>query len=218
MKNKPITQEQVDYVVAHIDDRPRTAVARAAGMSMTTLYRIVRLHGGALCPERSRRNPEHAEIVRRCYPVMTTREIADRYGINYGRVNKIARDLGVSHGPEVRERMRAENAERVRASRSKIDFAASAAKRKRKRRMDELRVMSGLPQRTRLKFAALSTQGRQTVWRMVKKRNYFQVEGEPFTLYYDGETNRVPTEARLSKKYGLHFVAAENYEELTEKQ
>lgn len=200
-------------MLAHINDRPRVRVAEAAGICMSTVYRIMRENGGELRHDLSRRNSEHWEIVRRCYPAMTTREIADKYGILYGRVNKIARELGVRHSPEVRERMRAENAERVRASRSKIDFAASAAKRKRKRRYDELRIMSGLPQRTRFKFAKLTTQGRQTVWRMVKKRNYFQMDGEPRTLYYDGDTRRVYTEARLAKKYGLHFVAAGDYGE-----
>ena len=140
MSTKPLTQQQVDYIRAHANDRPRTKVARDAGVSMCTLYRIVREAGGEMRHDLSRRNREHWEIVRRCYPVMTTREIADKYGILYGRVNKIARELGVRHSPEVRERMRAENAERVRASRSKIDFAASAAKRKRKRRYDELKA------------------------------------------------------------------------------
>lgn len=210
MSTKPLTQQQVDYIRAHVNDRPRTKVARDAGVSMTTLYRIVREAGGEMRHDLSRRNSEYWEIVRRCYPAMTTREIADKYGILYGRVNKIARELGVRHSPEVRERMRAENAERVRASRSKIDFAASAAKRKRKRRMDELRVLSGLPQRTRLKFAALSTQGRQTVWRMVRKHNYFQMDGEPRTLYYDGETHRTPFEARHRIKYGIRFMPADD--------
>lgn len=204
MKNKPITQAQVDYVVAHIDDRPRTAVARAAGMSMTTLYRIVRRHGGAMCPERSRRNPEHAEIVRRCYPVMTTREIADRYGINYGRVNKIARDLGVSHGPEVRERMRAENAERVRASRSKIDFAASAAKRKRKRRYDELRVMSGLEPLTRLPVKTMPYKAYKAKWHLCRRYGYMEAEGDPYALLYDEQTRRMD-EGFYERKYKLRF-------------
>ena len=48
---------------------------------------------------------------------------------------------------------------------------------------------------------------------MVRKHNYFQMDGEPRTLYYDGETRRVHTEARLAKKYGLHFVAAGDYGE-----
>ena len=131
MKNKPITQQQVDYIRAHVNDRPRTKVARDAGVSMCTLYRIVREAGGEMLYERMRRNPEHVEIVRRCYPVMTTREIADRYGINYGRINKIAAELGVRHGGEVLERLERERNERINASRSKIDYAAIAAKRKR---------------------------------------------------------------------------------------
>ena len=190
--------------MAHIDDRPRTAVARAAGMSMTTLYRIVRLHGGALCPERSRRNPEHAEIVRRCYPVMTTREIADRYGINYGRVNKIARDLGVSHGPEVLERMRAENAERVRASRSKIDFAASTAKRKRKRRYDELRIMSGLEPFTRLHVKTMPYKAYKAKWHLCRRYGYMEAGGDPYALLYDDQTRRID-EGFYERKYKLRF-------------
>lgn len=84
---KHITQQQADYIRAHVNDRPRVKVARDAGVSLDTVYRIVREAGGEMRYEHTRRNPEHVEIVRRCYPVMTTREIADRYGIGYGRVN-----------------------------------------------------------------------------------------------------------------------------------
>lgn len=114
-------------MLAHINDRPRRKVAESAGISMDTMYRLVRKHGGELRHDLSTKREGIEDTVRRYYPDMTAKE--------------------------------------------------------------------------------------QTVWRMVRKRNYFQVEGEPFTLYYDGETNRVPTEARLSKKYGLHFVAADDYEE-----
>lgn len=156
----------------------------------------------------SRRNREHWEIVRRCYPVMTTREIADKYGILYGRVNKIARELGVRHSPEVRERMRAENAERVRASRSKIDFAASAAKRKRKRRYDELRIMSGLEPLTRLPVKTMPYKAYKAKWHLCRKRGYIEAEGEPYTLLYDSATRRMD-ESYYTKKYGLKF---KNYE------
>lgn len=40
-----ILQEKIDYVIAHINDRPRTKVARHVGISMSSLYRIVREHG-----------------------------------------------------------------------------------------------------------------------------------------------------------------------------
>lgn len=75
--------------------------------------------------------------------------------------------------------------------------------------MGALRVLGGQRQQTRFRFAVMPTQARQTVWRMVAKRNYFQAEGEPFTLYYDGETNRVSTEAYLANKYGLRFIQAD---------
>ena len=208
MLTQKITQAQVDYVLAHINDRPRRKVAEAAGICMSTMYRIVREHGGEGIED----------TVRAYYPTMTAPEICARFGYSKTRVNMWARRLGVRHSAETEERIRQENMARLAEAKKHIDYKAMGERLKRKRRMDELRVLSGLPQRTRLKFAILSTQGRQTVWRMVRKHNYFQMDGEPRTLYYDGETRRVHTEARLAKKYGLHFVAAENHEEQTEKQ
>ena len=179
MSTKPLTQQQVDYIRAHINDRPRTKVARDAGVSMTTLYRIVREAGGEMRYDRARRNPAHVETVRRCYPVMTTREIADKYGINYGRVNKIARELGVSHGPEVVERMRCENAERVKASRANIDFAAVAAKRRRRKHYDELRVMSGLKPLTRLRLKTMPHKAHKAKWHLCRHRVLHGGGGRP---------------------------------------
>ena len=39
---KHITQQQADYIRAHVNDRPRVKVARDAGVSLDTVYRIVR--------------------------------------------------------------------------------------------------------------------------------------------------------------------------------
>ena len=212
MSTKPITQQQVDYVLAHINDRPRVKVARDAGVSLGTLYRIVREAGGELRHDLSTKREGIEDTVRAYYPTMTAPEICARFGYSKTRVNTWAKRLGVRHTPETEQRIKTESMARLAEARAQMDYKAAHDKWKRKRRYDELRVMSGLPQRTRFKFAALSTQGRQTVWRMVRKHNYFQMDGEPRTLYYDGETRRVRTEARLAKKYGLHFVAAENYE------
>ena len=218
MLTQKITQAQVDYVLAHINDRPRRKVAEAAGICMSTMYRIVREHGGELRYDLSTRHEGIEDTVRAYYPTMTAPEICARFGYSKTRINMWARRLGIRHSAETEERIRQENMARLAEAKKHIDYKAMGERLKRKRRMDELRVLSGLPQRTRLKFAILSTQGRQTVWRMVRKHNYFQMDGEPRTLYYDGETRRVHTEARLAKKYGLHFVAAENHEEQTEKQ
>ena len=215
---KHITQQQVDYIRAHANDRPRVKVARDAGVSLGTLYRIVRENGGELRHDLSTKREGIEDTVRAYYPTMTAPEICARFGYSKTRVNMWARRLGVRHSAETEERIRQENMARLAEAKKHIDYKAMGERLKRKRRYDELRVLSGLPQRTRLKFAILSTQCRQTVWRMVRKHNYFQMDGEPRTLYYDGDTRRVYTEARLAKKYGLHFVAAENHEEQTQKQ
>lgn len=207
---KHITQQQADYIRAHVNDRPRVKVARDAGVSLDTVYRIVREAGGEMRYEHTRRNPEHVEIVRRCYPVMTTREIADRYGIGYGRVNKIARELGVRHGPEVQARQERERNARLAAVR--LRFAAIAAKRKRRKHYDELRVMSGLKPLTRLRLKTMPTKAYKAKWYLCRKWGYTTADGEPYTLYYDGSTRRM-NESYYTKKYGLKF---EHYEAETE--
>ena len=61
MSNPFVTPQQRAYILAHLNDRPRTAVARAAGVSTATLYRIVRQAGGELLHERATRRPEAEE-------------------------------------------------------------------------------------------------------------------------------------------------------------
>ena len=199
-----LTQEKIDYVIAHINDRPRTKVARHVGISMSSLYRIVREAGGEMRYEHTRRNSEHWEIVRRCYPVMTTREIADKYGILYGRVNKIARELGVRHSQEVLDRQRAENIAKCKALRCKVDFAAIAAKRKRRKHYDELRVMSGLKPLTKLRLKTMPAKTYKAKWHLCRRYGYTEAVDEPYTLLYDSGTRRMD-ESFYTKKYGLKF-------------
>lgn len=205
MSTKPITQQQVDYIRAHANDRPRVKVARDAGVSVGTLYRIVHEAGGEMHYEHTRRNPEHVEIVRRCYPVMTTREIADRYGIRYGTINKIAAELGVRHGPEVQARLDSERNARLAAVRANTDHAASTAKWKRKRRYDELRVMSGLRPLTKFRMKAMQRKAYQAKWTLCRRHGYMEAEGAPYLLLYDDTTRRSKNESYYIKKYGLKF-------------
>ena len=89
---RPETRE---YIIAHINDRPRTAVARAAGVSISTVYNIARKVGAEMLVERTRRNPEWEAIVRKFYPTMAGHEIERDFGITFNRANKIAADLGL---------------------------------------------------------------------------------------------------------------------------
>lgn len=71
MLTQKITQAQVDYVLAHINDRPRRKVAEAAGICMSTMYRIVRENGGELRYDLSTRHEGIEDTVRAYYPTMT---------------------------------------------------------------------------------------------------------------------------------------------------
>ena len=75
MSCKRITQQQRAYIIAHVNDRPRTAVARAAGIGMGALYRIVRENGGELRHDLSTKREGIEETVRRHYPTMTAGEM-----------------------------------------------------------------------------------------------------------------------------------------------
>lgn len=110
-----ITPEQRQYILAHLNDRPRTEVARAAGVAMTTVYRIVRANKGTLDYGRSRRNPEWERIVREHYPTMAGHEIERKFGLTRNRANVIARRLGVSHTAETLARLQRENLERIKS-------------------------------------------------------------------------------------------------------
>lgn len=208
MSHRLVTQWQRDYIVAHINDRPRTDVARAAGVSVHTVYRLVREHGGELRHELATRRPDAEDIVRRCYPVMATADISAKYGISHGTVNKIAAELGVTHGPEVLRRMGDERNARLAAAREATDREEAQRKRRITRRMDELRFLSGQPQRTRFRFKAMPVRIHKAKWHLCRKYGYMADGTDAYTLRYGGGTRRV-REAYYEGKYKLTFKPEE---------
>ncbi len=208
---KQITSEQLEYVRLHVNDRPRVAVARAVGLSMSSLYRLVRQLGGELRHELCAHNVELESVVRSRYPTMTASEIGLEYGLCPSTVRKWARRLGVGHTPETLERIRRGQE----ANRAKGRTEEASRKRaklwKRRRRADELRVLSGLPQKTAHRFKKMPSRCYKAIWYYVNYRGYFQVDGEPFNLYYDGQTRRTPFEERAAGKYGIRFLPADGY-------
>lgn len=209
MLTQRITQAQVDYVLAHINDRPRTDVAKAAGLGMSTVYRIVRENGGELRHDLSTKHEGIEDTVRRYYPTMTAAEISARFGYSKTRINTWAKRLGVRHSAETDERIKAENMLRLVEAKKHIDYKAMGERWKRKRRMDELRVLSGLPQRTRFKLKSINSKAYQAKWYLEHRYGYFWVDGEAYTLFYDKETRRCRHEGYYSRKYGLRFIKAQ---------
>lgn len=208
---KKITDEQRAYIIAHINDRPRTKVARDAGVSLNTINRIAHEVGGVMLYEWTRRNPELERIVRENYATMSGGEIGHKYGMRKALVNEIARELGLKHNAETIERLKRENIERLKANCAKCDQKAKTSKWKRKRRTDELRYLSGQPQQTRFKFATITHRAYQAKWSLCKRYGYYQCEGEPYTLLYDEATHRLSErrEAHYTDKFRLQFCQCE---------
>lgn len=213
---KKITDEQRAYIIAHINDRPRVKVARDAGVSLHTVYILARRYGGEMRYDLSMRHEGIEECVRKYYPTMTAREISEKFGYSRTRIIAWARRSGVRHDVATEERIRHEQLQRLVVSRRNMDVKAAAEKRSRKRRLDELLVMSGRKPLTRLRLRAMPRKAYQARWYLERRYDYFTVEGEPYSLYYDSETRRCRNETYYTEKYGLRFIKSDEDEEKTE--
>ena len=212
MTQNKITDEQRAYVIAHINDRPRAKVAKDAGVGLSTVYRLAGQYGGEMRYDLSTRREGIEECVRRYYPTMTAREIAVKFGYSKARVTVWAERIGVRHDAATEERIRRERCERLAEARRHMDYKAAAEKRRKRREYDELRVMSGLKQLTRLRISSIRPASYNSRWYLERKYDYFTVEGEPYSLYYDSGTRRCRNEAYFTEKYGLKFIKADEDE------
>lgn len=199
-----LTQEKRDYIIAHINDRPRAAVARAAGVSLSAVYRIVHEQGGIMQYERTRRNPYHVELVRKYYPTMTGSEIQTRFGILKGRAEKIANELGIKHTPETQERIRQKFRDNLANNIHKIDFRELGRKTSIRYKMEYYRKWEGKPQKTKLRLAETSYKVYKAKWNLIKRHGYIETT-DAYTLMYDKDTQRM-NEKYYTEKYGLKFI------------
>lgn len=202
-----ITEEQKSYIVEHINDRPRTAVAKAAGVSMTMLYRIVRTHGGEMRHDLSRRNPQHVEIVKKYYPTMTGSEIEAKFAIQKNRADKIAHELGIKHTPETIERIRQEKKDRWKGLLNTLDRKAIARKLSTRYKMEYYRKWEGKPQKTKLRLRETSYRIYKAKWHLATRYGYIETT-DAYTLMYDKNTRRM-NEQYYTEKYGLKFIEDE---------
>ena len=210
-----ITAEQKDYIVEHINDRPRTAVAKAAGVSMTMLYRVVRMYGGDMAYERTRRNPQHVEIVKKYYPTMTGSEIEAKFSIRKKRAYKIANELGIKHTPETQERIRKKMEVVRREARANIDYKAAGRRHSVCYKMEYYRKWEGKPQKTKLRLAETSYKVYKAKWNLIKRHGYIETT-DAYTLMYDRNTHRM-NEQYYAGKYKLRFIEDESNDILEHK-
>lgn len=159
-----ITEEQKRYILEHLNDRPRTEVARAAGVNISTVYRLVREHGGEMRYDLSKRKQWYVEIVKKHYADMAGNEIDRMYGVGKGRANKIAAKLGLTHSPETLERINRKIEKNRKLSQTKENRMKAARTWKISFRIDERRVWEGKPQFTKLKVAQISHRAYKRKW------------------------------------------------------
>ena len=201
-----LTKEQIDYIKVHINDYPRKEVAKAAGITLHTLYKYITILGGTKIDNKL--NKETISQISYMYQTMTAREISEVLNIPQSTILGQVSKLGLKHNVETKNRIRKERNKSLRNYWTKERYASKGRKLHMQYKMDELRVMSGKPQETKLRIRKLSQKALNAKMYLRKSYNYFYSKGEPFILCYDSETKRHPKEEYYTEKLGFKFVCA----------
>lgn len=187
----------MDYIKVHINDYPRKEVAKAAGVTLHTLYKYITILGGTKIDNKL--NNETIRKISDMYKTMTAREISEVTNIPQSTILGQVSKLGLKHDVETINRIRKERNKSLRSYWNKEKYASKGRKLHMQYKMDELRVLSGKPQETRLRIRKLSPKALNAKMYLRKSYNYFYSKGEPFILCYDSETKRHPKEEYYTK-------------------
>lgn len=214
-----LPQYKIDYIAAHMDERPRAAIARRLGIATQTVHTYIARLAASYTPIAHRpRNEALWDIVRREYAERSGAEIDRAYGLPRGCAAQIARALGIRHDPDVAARVRATQLDNLRlASKDPDSVRRRTARWKRTRRMDELRVMAGEEQRTGFAFRQIPKRTEHAKQGLVFRRGYLYDEYDPLCLRYTPDTDRASrypnkwasVEDYFTAKYGIVFKPAD---------
>lgn len=202
---RSLTQWQLDYIKEHLNDFPRTDVAKQAGVTINTLYKYIRAWGGESKPIISE---EHKAEIVRLYPTMTAREISDQLGLTMSSVIWQAKRQGLVHNEETQRRIKDIRYSSLKRYWNEETYAKNGKRHHLLYKREEIRVMSGKPQQTNIKLRKLTQRALTAKTYLRKTHNYFYSKGEPFVLCYDSETKRSKKEEYYADKFGFVFVSA----------
>lgn len=219
-----VTEEQKAYIKEHINDRPRNRVAAKIGVPYNTFLFYVHKYGGACI----RRGPhkDKWQIVAENYGSMPGHEIDRKFGFSKGYSNYVARKiLNIEHGEEAKRKIQQRHAENINKAREKHGKDYLHKRWKLSRRMDEIRIMSGLPQKKKFKFKELPSRAYRARYRLLNVYHYIK-STDPYTLLYDSNTQRRPLTGGFNmggedyyiKAYGFKFVEDVEDEETDDNQ
>lgn len=206
--SKKTSKQIEDYVIAHVNDRPRANVARHCGICMSTLYRIIRQHNGEMRYELANKHPGIEDTIRKLWPIMSASEIAKATGISKSVVICWKNKLGVEHTSETKARLKEQRNEKFRLAKLTTDRSKMTEAWKHTRRMDEWRVMGGMKQKTKFRISVIPQRICRVLWYLGKRYNYFY-ESNMAVAYFDSQTTRAKNEDYFTKKYGIRFERAD---------
>ena len=135
------------------------------------------------------------KVVKEDFPIMTYREIYLKHKITFNEARYVVRKFHLHKDKSIENHKR---------SRSLI----------RTYKTEHVRLLSGIPQSTRIKIRMLPVKVYYTKWRLARKFNYFSDPEFPYVLFYDVETKRIDpnrkvNEEHYTRKYGIVFEAAD---------
>lgn len=201
---RSLTQWQLDYIKEHLNDFPRTDVAKNARVNINTLYKYIKEFGGKSKPIISE---EHKAEIARLYPTMSAKEICNLLGLTMSSVTWQAKKQGLVHNDDTKRRIKEKRYSSLKRYWNKENYAKNGRKHHLLYKCEELRVMSGKPQLTNIRLRKFTRRALNAKMYLRKKHNYFYSDGEPFVLCYDDKTNRSKKEDYYTDKFGFTFVS-----------
>ncbi len=202
---KRMTDQQEAYILAHLNDRPRIRVAEAAGVSANTVYRLVKRYGGIVDHSLSTADERREEIVKAEYPHKSAREIAIEYGFSKSTVVRIVHKYNLKHTQEAARRIEEKVNKALTGPCPPDSYAIGKEKRRRKRKMDTFRVLSGMPQQTGYRIRILPVRTQKAIWFLCKRYGYSKSSHNSVVMLYDEATRRAKNERIYTERYGIEF-------------
>lgn len=204
-----LTDEQKQYVKNHPEESSVTIAHKLGIGRQQAYYWLHRFHGAEITFAKKEGLNDREKVVLELYPTHSASEISRVLGLTKAAINNMAHRLGVKHTDETNERIMRECI--FKAARPDV-VRRRTEKLKRVIAMEKLRVINGEKQLTKRKIIGMSNRARCARHNIIRKYNYFYDKeiGEPYTLFYDSDTKRLPKEREqyYNKKYRLVFKEA----------
>lgn len=207
MKGKKITQKQIDYVLSHFRDCTRKKLAKDAGMSMASLYLILGRYRLNSDKEKEKKEKEEQQL-RKLFPNHESKEIAHILGITASAVRKRAKRLNLKRSDEFIKKGKAKKRETLASNVRKSDKKKRVRTWKLHRRMDEIRFMSGMPQKTKFRMKVYPKKTYTAMYYLCRTYGYEFSDSDYFELIRPEPYNKerfAKVEEYHSNKYKIKF-------------